>query len=151
MNEYRFRKDCLLPQIKIYFYWIDIIKKHPTISLYEILEAIFQYAKDGTVAELHGDALMAFEFIKISLDEQIAAFSNHKQRQSTEYRQWRKSVFERDNYTCQVCGVSGGELNAHHIKPFSVYPDLRFDVSNGLTLCKQCHINVHKAEREWLN
>lgn len=57
---------------------------------------------------------------------------------------WRKSVFKRDNYTCQKCGDSkGGNLNAHHIIPFSVDESLRFDVSNGITLCTKCHKKEH--------
>lgn len=58
---------------------------------------------------------------------------------SKEYQQWRKAVFERDNYTCQCCGERGGTLNADHIKPFSTFPELRFELSNGRTLCVQCH------------
>jgi len=43
-----------------------------------------------------------------------------KLRRSFEYKQWRKKVFERDNYTCQSCGKRGGKLEADHIFPFSV-------------------------------
>lgn len=61
-------------------------------------------------------------------------------RKSIKYKQWRKAVFERDNYTCLICkDNSGGNLQADHIKPFSLYPKLRFDVNNGRTLCKSCH------------
>lgn len=67
-------------------------------------------------------------------------------KQSGEYRAWRKAVFERDNYTCQHCGIKNGkgvgrtiELHPDHIKPQSQYPELRFDIDNGRTLCAECH------------
>ena len=62
-----------------------------------------------------------------------------KIRESFEYEEWRTKVFERDLYTCQFCGQIGGYLNADHIKSFASYPDLRFELSNGRTLCVPCH------------
>ena len=67
------------------------------------------------------------------------ATQNNMVRHSLEYKFWRESVFSRDNYTCQDCDVRGGELNADHIKPFALYPKLRFELSNGRTLCVSCH------------
>jgi hypothetical protein len=61
-------------------------------------------------------------------------------RSSNEAKQWRKSVFERDSYTCTQCGDNaGGNLNADHIKPAAYYPELRAELSNGRTLCVPCH------------
>lgn len=62
-----------------------------------------------------------------------------KIRNSNKYRAWRLSVLRKDYFTCQGCGVQGGVLEADHIKPFSLYPDLRFSLLNGQALCKPCH------------
>lgn len=60
-------------------------------------------------------------------------------RKSFDMNEWRKLVFKRDNYTCQLCSVRGGKLNAHHILSFKDYPEYRFNVDNGITYCKECH------------
>lgn len=60
-------------------------------------------------------------------------------RHTQKYRDWRKAVFERDEYTCRICKKRGGELNADHIEQFSESKDKRFDVKNGRTLCISCH------------
>lgn len=57
----------------------------------------------------------------------------------SQYKQWRKAVFERDNYTCQFCGLRGCRLHADHILPYSTHIELRYEVSNGRTLCVSCH------------
>jgi len=65
-------------------------------------------------------------------------------RMSSKYKDWRLAVFSRDKFTCVGCGDKRGHnLHAHHIMPFAEYPELRFDISNGTTLCKRCHAKLH--------
>ena len=67
-----------------------------------------------------------------------------KRRDNKRIPFWRKEVYVRDNYTCQVCGDNqGGNLNAHHLMGYNKYLKLRFDKNNGTTLCKKCHIDFH--------
>jgi len=74
---------------------------------------------------------------------------NKRIRRSSKFFEWRKKVFERDNYTCRKCNKRGNELHPHHIKPFSSYPKLRFEISNGLTLCAKCHRKTDSWSFRW--
>jgi 5-methylcytosine-specific restriction endonuclease McrA len=75
---------------------------------------------------------------------------NKRIRSSTLMEQWRKSVFERDNYTCVLCGKHGGILNGHHIKRIVDAPNLVYNVNNGVTLCEcPCHKQVNGAESQY--
>ena len=62
---------------------------------------------------------------------------------STEYKDWRLKVYKKDNYKCVKCG-SKEKINAHHIYSWHHYPKLRYEVSNGITLCQNCHIKIHQ-------
>lgn len=67
------------------------------------------------------------------------------ERKYEEYYLWRKSVYERDFYTCQACGDNqGGNLHAHHIYNYSEHKSLRTTLGNGITFCKDCHTAFHK-------
>lgn len=82
-------------------------------------------------------------FWKGGIDRQVYRHYNN-----LNYRLWREKVFERDDYTCQTCKAKSGNgkailLHPHHIKSYTHYPKLRYKISNGTTLCKNCHNNLH--------
>jgi len=66
----------------------------------------------------------------------------HLAMNSFEYKAWRTAVFERDDFTCQDCGERGVTLHADHLKRWADFPELRYDVDNGRTLCIPCHYYV---------
>lgn len=81
---------------------------------------------------------------------------NAKIRSSLEYKLWRRGVFERDNFTCIWCGdkqKTGHKviLHADHIKPFACYPELRFALDNGRTLCIDCHKTTESYLKKTIN
>lgn len=67
---------------------------------------------------------------------------NERLRKSTEYKEWRLKVFQRDDFKCRKC-ENNKILHPHHIKSFAKFPKLRFDVNNGVTLCDDCHGKIH--------
>lgn len=70
-------------------------------------------------------------------DERTAAMNK------SEYKKWRISVLERDNFTCQRCGEKETQLNVHHLYSFRDYKLFRLEVWNGITLCLSCHNLFH--------
>lgn len=68
---------------------------------------------------------------------------NLKIRNSKKMKEWKRKVFEKNNYICQICKQKGGCLEAHHIKSFARFPKLRFQINNGITFCINCHKKFH--------
>ena len=67
-----------------------------------------------------------------------------KQRGTRQYKEWKKTILYRDNFTCQKCG-SKENLEVDHIKSFVAYPNLRYDINNGRVLCSFCHNKTKKG------
>ena len=70
-------------------------------------------------------------------------------RNSKKHQKWSMLVYKKYLFKCQKCNIHcmKGNIIAHHIKPFKEYEELRFDVNNGVTLCRSCHINLHRQRR----
>lgn len=68
--------------------------------------------------------------------------NENKEQRNRFVRETVPAVFKRDDYTCQLCGERGVVLNAHHIEKWADSPSLRFEISNAVTLCRRCHIDI---------
>ena len=73
---------------------------------------------------------------------------NHHSPSEPKYKEWRKKVFERDNWKCAI-GNQGckGQIQAHHILPWRDYPELRYDINNGIALCQAHHPRKRVEEK----
>lgn len=61
-------------------------------------------------------------------------------RCTSQHIKWSRAIKKRDNYTCQMCGLQSKRgMEAHHVYSFTKYPSKRYDLDNGVTLCKPCH------------
>ncbi len=64
----------------------------------------------------------------------------YDRRNDPEYKQWRKQVWLRDNFKCKIGNPDCfGRIEAHHILSWSKYPELRYNINNGITLCHFHH------------
>ena len=119
----------------------------------EVKKDFIPWNKGKSFPQISGENHPSWKGGITSLDKQI--------RKNFRYRQWRDDVYTRDDFTCQICGIRGRRLNAHHIKSFSsilqyyeitnleeaIECDEIFNINNGITLCKECHIDIHKIKQ----
>ena len=92
------------------------------------------------------------EVVEYYKDENDLKTNKNKSRKiDYAYIKWRNSVLNRDNYTCKLCGKTKDEtiLNVHHIERYADNEELRTDVSNGITLCYECHKKIFNREEEF--
>lgn len=73
-----------------------------------------------------------------------------EERAGTEYAHLRMEIFERDGFTCMMCGEQNTYLNAHHIFPFRDFPKLRLNKNNLVTLCIDCHNKTKSREYNFI-
>ncbi len=132
-------------QFTFYRSFWDAIKKLPKSIRLEVIEAILDYClyNKKTLYLTESAARVFSQLLPIMDTEKRQAKEG---RRCAEYKAWRKAVFVRDDYTCQICRRRGVKLNAHHIEPYAHCYELRYVLSNGLTLCEACHKKIHKRK-----
>lgn len=112
----------------------------------EVLALLLVIAKAANEGDPHAAAWLRGEgriVITHDFRSRFIRWDNQIERADPKYDLWRRSVFSRDNYKCLDCSVSGKLLNAHHVKNWADFPEDRFDVNNGQTLCEDCHVKRH--------
>lgn len=104
------------------------------------LSSVFSYDNIGTrlvILEQFGLILRSDKSIKV-----FKYWDDLHDRNSARYREWRTSVFERDGFKCVKCGTRK-DIQAHHINTWKLHKEQRYDIENGVTLCRKCHLDVH--------
>lgn len=71
--------------------------------------------------------------------------SKRRNLELTKNKNWRNQIFIRDSFTCNICGIKGDKLQVHHLNSYAYFKEQRFDLDNGVTLCKKCHTNFHNS------
>ena len=156
-----------LKYLKVFVDYLDAIEPLSDAERGRLFTALLEYGRTGVAPQLGGNERFLFPMMKAQIDREKSKVTskdksganhwnwkggitpkNQKERNSQEARSWRKAVFERDEYTCQLCGQIGGKLNAHHIKPWATYKLLRYEISNGVTLCESCHRAEHRRNKQ---
>ena len=75
------------------------------------------------------------------------------ERNTPEYKLWRLAVYQRDGFECKKCGErmrKGRNIQAHHIRKWADFPELRYNVNNGITLCWRCHKIMFDNEESYV-
>ena len=108
----------------------------------EAIQSVFRYdniGKNLAILEKYGLIKRYERRIEV-----LKFWVDSHDRNSEQYKRWRSAVFSRDGYQCQKCG-SKYDIQAHHVKTWSRHKSLRYDVSNGITLCHKCHLESHRG------
>lgn len=151
--------------VVFYRSFYDAIKDLPDDQLAKSFKAIMEYGLNGNEPDTNGLEKTIYLLTKPQIDANNKRYLNgtkggrppkhsesdaseaKKCRNSQEYIKWRDAVYERDNYMCAVCGEIN-HIEAHHKKGFVEFPELRYEISNGITLCEKCHKQVHKLNNQ---
>lgn len=141
---------------------VHLLDKMPDEMAGKLFKIIISYANNREVEIDDLILKIAFEPIRIEIEREWnknnpgdlhwnwkggISSVNKVIRNGARTKEWRKIVFERDMYTCQYCRKKGGILHAHHILSFANFPESRFDLDNGMTLCKKCHHQIHRKTK----
>lgn len=132
------------------------IKRKEEKKLYNKIEYVKENKKRSNKKWLKNNRLIYNEYqknwkknnkskIQESRYKSFLKIGGSKHRYAHALRAWALLVKKRDNNTCQVCGITDipKNLHAHHFLYKHVYPNISMSLNNGITLCVNCHKEVH--------
>ena len=74
--------------------------------------------------------------------------AKRQERNDVAYQEWRKQVWQRDNFKCKMANSDcNGRIEAHHILGWTEFPELRYNLNNGITLCHAHHPRKRAEEK----
>lgn len=74
--------------------------------------------------------------------------AKRQERNDSAYQEWRRQVWKRDNWKCKIINSDcNGRIEAHHILSWTEYPELRYIINNGITLCHAHHPRKRAEEK----
>lgn len=81
----------------------------------------------------------------------LSRINKQGERRTSAYFYWRKEVWTRDSFKCRLNGNDcSGRLEAHHILSWTEYPELRYIINNGITLCQAHHPRKRAEEKRMI-
>jgi len=82
----------------------------------------------------------------------LCRISKQGERRTSAYIYWRKQVWLRDDFKCKINNSEcNGKIEAHHILSWREYPELRFEINNGITLCHAHHPRFVAEEKRLIS
>ena len=79
-----------------------------------------------------------------NLTEEERELKKEGRTSDSDFVNWSRQIKEQANFTCDICGQHGHNLNSHHLNSWNIYKEQRYDLENGVCLCEQCHKEFHK-------
>ena len=119
----------------------EYVSAHTNLKLYCKEHKEVFYATWNNLSK--GKGCMKCGLVKRGYNPNLTDEERERRRDLPQYRDWRKAVYEKDDYTCQCCGKKSGVLHAHHLNGWNWCLEERFNINNGVTLCKEHHREFH--------
>ena len=125
--------------------WKTRILRAPAEVIDLLDEALHFAALMGAHSSVAQIEAVSVEFINTARTE----LDHARSLDTTPEAEFRDAVRTRDEWECVDCETHQ-RLEVHHIIPRKWAPDRVLDVTNGVTLCSECHAKVQPKWRDYV-